>query len=99
MRHKVMTEIETADGVIVYDSQSIDWTTFDWTLGYQRHFITEPEILKGYILAYNFYNDVNYEAIIFLLNNISDPWDIIEGTEIRIPALSDVQNFLLNNMK
>jgi len=99
MRHKLMTEIEETDGIIVYDTQSIDWTTYDWTQGYTKHFITEQEILKGYLIAHNYYRDVNYESIIFLLNNISDPWDIIIGTEIRIPTLSNLQTFISENSK
>jgi len=99
MRHKLMTEIEETDGIIVYDTQSIDWTTYDWTQGYTKHFITEQEILKGYLIAYNYYRDVNYESIIFLLNNISDPWDIIVGTELRIPTLSNLQTFISENSK
>jgi len=94
-----MSQLEIQDQVIVYDSQSIRWDDFDWTLGYQKHFITKDEILKGYLIAENFYGDVNYESVIFLLNSISDPWDMVPGTEIRIPNLVDVQTFLLNNSK
>lgn len=99
MRHKVMSQLEIQDQIIVYDSQSIRWDSFDWNLGYQKHFITKDEILKGYLIAENFYGDVNYESVIFLLNNVSDPWDMVPGTEIRIPNLQDVQTFILNNSK
>jgi len=99
MRHKVMSQLEIQDQVVVYDAQSIRWDTFDWTLGYQKHFVTANEILKGYLIADNYYGDVNYESIIFLLNNVSDPWEMVPGTEIRLPNLTDIQTFILNNRK
>lgn len=99
MRHKVMEVLETVDNITVYDSTTIDWTSYPWQTGYIIHYITNTEILKPYFISYQYYNTVEYEDIIMLLNNIEDPWQLVPGSPLRIPNFQNLQRWILQNTK
>ena len=99
LRHTLMSLLSTAQDVDIYDPTSIDWRTFSWSGGYYTHSLSENEILKPYLISYAYYETVAYEEIILLLNGVEDIWAVVPGTEIRIPKLGDLRNFLINNKK
>jgi len=99
LRHTLMSLLTTTQDIDIYDPTSINWKTFTWASGYYTHSLTEIEILKPYLISYSYYETVAYEEIILLLNGIQDIWAVVPGTEIRIPKLDDLRNFLIKNKK
>jgi len=99
LRHTLMSLLTTTQDIDIYDPTSINWKTFSWSRGYYTHSLTEIEILKPYLISYSYYETVAYEEIILLLNGIQDIWAVVPGTEIRIPKLDDLRNFLIKNKK
>jgi hypothetical protein len=96
MREQIYTIIQE-DPVPVYDSGSIDFSTFKWTNGYYNHKLTKKEIEKPYILSFQYYGVVDYEEMILLVNNIPDIFEVPIGTSIKIPKLDDLKIFILEN--
>lgn len=83
----------------IYDSQSIDWLSFNWSNGYYPHKISSIEIQKPYLISYAYYGTVEYEDVILLLNGIEDPFELIPGKELMIPKVDDLKTFILKNRK
>lgn len=98
MRESLYDTIEELD-VTIYDSRSIKWSTFTFDNGYYKHRITEYEILRPYLISSQYYGNVNYEDIILLINNIQDPFEIVVGTEIKIPKIEDIRSFIALHRK
>ena len=86
-------------GFDIYDPTSIKWNEFAWNNGYFSHKLSSNEILKPYLLSFQYYGTVEYEYLILELNKITDIWAVVPGTEIRIPKLTDIKAFLLKNKK
>ena len=99
MRYKLMTVIDETSNNIIYDPTSIDWTKFLWTQGYYKHYVSEYDVLKPYGISYAYYNDVQYEDIILLLNGVENPWDMYPGAMLKVPKQAELDRFILNNMK
>ena len=98
-RYKVQTKLLDNNDYTIYNSLSMDWSTFLWEQGYFKHYITYTEIYKFYLIPYNYYGTTDYSDIILLLNNIEIEFDIYPGAEIRIPKLDELKKFILNNQK
>lgn len=99
MRHKIMNVLQDQDNKKLYDPTSINWNNFDWASGYYKHQINSVEVRKPYLIAYAYYQDVEYEDVILLLNGIEYAWDIVPETEIKIPKKDDLDKFILENLK
>ncbi len=101
MRHQLMTVLTQDDGYgnTIHDSRSINWNKFIFPNGYLKHVIAKNEILKPYLISYKYYKTIIYEDFILLVNNISNPFDLREGIEIKIPKLDDIKAFVLENKK
>ena len=99
MREKIYdTKVATPEYTIL-DPCSIDWSTFAYTNGWYTYYVTQSDTLKPYMISYAFYGDVIYEDIILLLNNIEDPFEMVVGSEIKIPKLDDLKTFILAHRK
>jgi hypothetical protein len=96
-----MSKITNDDGYgnTIYNPRSIDWNTFTFPSGYYKHVVSQHEILKPYLISYKYYNTVIYENFLLLVNNVSQPFNLREGVELKIPKLIDIQNFILLNKK
>jgi hypothetical protein len=100
MRDKVQSILYTTpEGDVIRDSTSINWKNFQWTNGYYIHKISKREMQRPYLIAASYYGDVEYEDIILLLNNIEDPFEMVPESEIYIPKLEDINQFILDNRK
>lgn len=95
MRENIYKKFQTTDGVYIYDPTSVDWSKFEWTNGYIKHFISMEEISKPYLISYAYYGIVDYEDIILLINNIANIFEVAPNMEIKIPSLIDIKTFLL----
>lgn len=84
---------------IIYDSMSVDFSKFDWSKGYYNHILTQKEIEKPYLISVQYYGEILFEDIILLLNNISDIFECVPGSQLKIPKLNDLKLFLLQNSK
>ena len=98
MRYKLMTILdETVE--TIYDPTTINWSTFLWQQGYYKHYVSETDIMKPYNIPFAYYNDVQYEDAILLLNGIENPWDLFPGAMLKIPKLEELDKFVLDNLK
>ena len=99
MRYKLETTLDETDNIIIKDPTSVDWKSFEWTNGYYIHRITKLEIMKPYLISFAYYNTLEYEDLILLLNNIADPFEMITESEIYLPKIEDIKTFILKNRK
>ena len=99
VQDKLETSSENIHDLDIYDPTSIDWSTFEFTNGYYSHYLTKDQILKPYIISYIYYQDVGWEYVLLLINNILDIEDVPPGTEIYIPKIGDLQDFILKKNK
>jgi len=97
MRENLYKQIQTLDGTWLYDSTSVDWSKFEWNYGYTKHYISKEEIAKPYLISYSYYGAINYEDIILLVNNISNIFEVVIGSEIKIPDIRDIKTFVLKH--
>ena len=58
---------------------------------------TQEEIYKFYTVSLIYYGVMEYVDIILLLNNIPSEFDLYPGTEIWIPKLEEIQQFIIEN--
>jgi len=99
MRYKLMTVLDNTTINTIYDPTSMDWTKFKWEQGYYKHYVSEFDIIKPYNISYAYYNNVDYEDIILLLNGIDNPWDLFPGAEIKVPKKEELDTFIVDNLK
>ena len=81
----------------IIDSRSVNWSAFTFTNGFKRHYISDVEILKPYLISSLYYSTVDYEDEILLINGISDIFEVKVGSELKIPDLNDLKQFILDN--
>ena len=91
--------MDDTGSVTIYDPNSIDWSTYNWSTGYYKHYVSEIDIIKFYNIPFYYYNNIEYEDIILLLNGIENAWDLYPGAMIKVPKLSELDNFIVNNIK
>jgi len=92
-------EEDKVEGITLYDPTTIDWNSYDWTTGFYKHVVTKFNRIKPYMISYAYYGTVVYEDIILLLNHIEDPFELEIGTEIKIPKLQPLKEWLRDNRK
>ena len=98
-RYKVQTKLVDNNEYTIYNSLSINWSTFAWAQGYFKHYVSYIEIYKFYLIPYNYYGTTDYSDVILLLNQIPIEFDIFPGAEIHIPKLDELQKFILANQQ
>lgn len=81
-------------GIQVYDVINIDWSKFAFSTTYTTHTVTSMEVLKPWLISYKYFQSYTYEDIIFWINGIRNPLELSVGIVLRIPARTDIQNFL-----
>lgn len=97
MRNKVQTTLIDTNEYTIYNPLSVNWRNFNWSNGYYKHYITETEIYRFYLIPYSYWGVTDYWDIILILNNIANVFDLFPGAEIWIPKLQDVEKFILDN--
>lgn len=84
--------------VSLYDILNIKWKSFRFINGYKTHTITRPEMEKPWLIAFTEYGSADYEDLIYLINGIENPLDLVIGQTLKIPVLGDVKSFI-NSIK
>ena len=97
MRDKVQTILDQTDSIIIRDSTSVKWKDFVWSNGYYKHKIAKVEIERPYLISQIYYGTSDYWDIILLVNGIEDVFEIIPLSEIFIPKLEDIKQFIALN--
>ena len=95
MREKVETKLLDNADYTIYNALSVNWKNFKLEQGYYKHFVTHDEIYKFYLIPYMYYGTTDYVDIILLLNDISSEFEMYPGTEIWIPKLPEIEEFLV----
>jgi hypothetical protein len=90
--------LDSSDYTII-DPRSVNWSTFEFTSGFVKHYVAEEEILKPYLISFQYYDTVEYEDELLMINGISDPFQMYVGVELRIPELNDLKQFILDNTR
>lgn len=96
MRYSVYKKTFTEDGVDRFNLFSINWSKFP-TNNIVEHKVTEMEVIKPYLIAYFYYNDINYTDVLFLINKIPDLFNLKVGMILMIPNKEDIDNFIAIN--
>lgn len=99
MREKVQSILDETDNIVIKDPTSIQWESFPWTNGYYKHYISKTEIERPYMISYTYYGSVEYWDIILILNNIEDIFEVVPYSELYLPKLVDIKQFILDNRK
>lgn len=99
MRYNILEKDESQNDIDIYKPTSVKWEDFAFTNGFRKHIITNSEIMKPYLISYKYFSTVDYEDLILLINGISDIFEILPGTEIKIPFQEDVNAFILKYRK
>jgi len=94
MRELVYDILQEDSDMTIYDSRSVDWNLFTYNSGFDLYKITKDDIYKSYLISVKYYDTIDYDDIILLLNNIEDIFEVVPGTEIKIPKLVDLKNFI-----
>lgn len=94
-----MPKITTIEGdVEVPDLLKIDWSTFPFTLGYFTHQVVQHEVLQPYLIAARYFNNVAYEDVLLLINNVINPLDLFPGMKLKIPNEADIKAFIASKV-
>ena len=99
MIEKIYTKLQNDSSYMILDTHSIKWGDFKFVNGYIKHYISEQELLKPYLISFGYYSTAEYEDVILLVNNISDPYEVVPGTELKIPDIRDIKQFILDHTK
>lgn len=84
----------TTDNLVIRNPSSIDWTSFPWNEGYTIHKISAIEIIKPYKISLQYYQTVDYEDIILLLNRIENIYEVVPEKELWIPNINELKTWL-----
>jgi len=99
MISKIYNKLQNDSDYVILDTRSVKWGDFKFTNGFTKHYISQEELLKPYLISFRYYNTAEYEDEILLVNNIQDPYEVVAGSELKIPALDDLKQFILDNTK
>jgi hypothetical protein len=99
MREQVQTVLEESNDVTILNPLSINWSSYKWEEGYFPHKLNIHEILKPYMISFNYYGTVEYEDALLALNGIADIFELKPGAEIRIPKINELKFFIFQNKK
>lgn len=95
--HKVMETIQDQDDLTIYNPTSIDFSTFEFTNGYVQHKISQKEIDRPDLLSFIYYGTGTYAYFILRVNSIYDLENVVPGSVIKIPDISDIKSFIFTN--
>lgn len=99
MRELVYDILQSDDNLTIYDSRTLNWNEFKFTKKFQLHTLSADDILRPYLVSSRYYGTIVYEDILLMINDIEDIFDVLVGTEIRIPDKTEIDEFVLANKK
>ncbi len=65
----------------------------------RTHTVTKRDIINWPGLAHDFYKNTDRDWVIWIANNITDPWTVTVGTRIRIPSITHVDEVMTSITK
>jgi hypothetical protein len=77
----------------LYDIFSITWSDFIFPSGYTYHIVTKAESDRPYLIASLYFNNPSMIEEILLVNKIPNFLELKSGTQLKIPVLSDLEEF------
>ena len=101
MRYQIYPKLtdERLEDIELFDILAIDWSKFRFRDGFRIHKVSQAEALKTWLISFNEYGTVEFEDILFLINNIDNPLEIKPELELKIPEESEIQSFILENRR
>jgi hypothetical protein len=87
------TGTDTATDFQTFDFLAARWTAFEFINNEISYTLSEPDTRKFYNVSQTFYGTVEYEDLLLYINGIADPFNLIPGTTIRIPSITDILAF------
>jgi hypothetical protein len=95
MRYDIFKYLETidtpTDRIYYYDIFNAKFSNFRYNELTTEHTITKKEAERFYLISNFYYQTVDYADVLFLINNLEDPFNIKPGTKIQIPTLEDIE--------
>lgn len=95
-KENIPTDLNMFD---LYDPLSIDWSKFNFTGHELEYSLSDEDIKRPDLLSYKIYGTVIYQDILFLINNIGDILNTPTLTQIKIPDVDALKNFIALNKK
>jgi hypothetical protein len=81
------------DNMIFYDIFKVKWSDFVFNSGYNTHYITDAESDRPDLISSLYYNSPFLIDVILLINGVYDILELKRGTMLKIPTLTDLENF------
>ena len=81
-------------GIDIYDLTKINWKKFNPLTSPTYHYVSSDELDKPYLISYREYSSVDYEDLIYFVNQIVDPFSLFVGQKIKIFKLEDILDFI-----
>jgi len=99
IRYDYLDKIKMENDVQLYDLTKLNWNDFQFKRSYKTHILNQIEIDKFYLVTYLYYGNLLNEDIIYFINKISDPTELVSGQEIFIPDILDINDFITSQLK
>ena len=104
IRFQVMEKVtvgisEDLQEMEIYDVLSVNWAKFRFDGDELLYELTQEDVNRPDILSIKQYGTVDYQNIIFLINNIGDLLNLTIGEKIRLPKIQNIRQFMYNNRK
>jgi len=80
--------------IFIYDVLNVDWSSFEFTNGYIVYKLTAIDVQRPWMITDRFYGSPQYEDLVYLVNHIENPLDLVVGQELKIPGVVDIVTFL-----
>lgn len=77
-----------------YDILNVRWQDFPFQNGYQNHTITKQETMRPWLISFKYYNSAFYEDVLFLINGVRDPLNLVVGQNLKVPPVSEIEAFV-----
>lgn len=97
IRHTLYKQITTDDENNKIYHMNVPWGKFPFNEGYRKHFITEVEKMRPWLISIQYYNTPKYRDVIFFINNVQDTFNIPDGYELRIPIQHELEKWIADN--
>ena len=76
----------------------LNWNNFQFKRGYTKYKLTKDDISKFYNFTFQYYGSYLIEDWIYFINKIPDPMELVEGQEIILPVLQDIEDFIKDQL-
>ncbi len=97
---KVTQDIpEELNGFDIYDPLTLNWNNFNFRGDEDEIMLSPYQIQRPDLFSYALYGTVIYQDIIFNINGYADILNLPAKTQLKIPHLEDLKEFIRVNRK